>query len=202
MERAADQVLDGCVDLDPIDPPSRRRSSDGRSVWVEPVAAQFTSEAILAEEERILTWALDVHTDQPAASPTVTTTGLDVLQADAAAAVEAQLAAQGEAGAGGVHPQFARGVAIGRSMADVMRAWALADGISRPWNGVPLPTGPGLWVGGAGCGTGGFPAADGAAVLPHLDGPVPVVPTAHLRDRGVRRRGGRGAPGDGRARTA
>jgi conjugative relaxase-like TrwC/TraI family protein len=87
VEYAADQVLDGCVDLDPIDPTGRRRGSDGRSVWVEPVTGQFTSEAILAEEERVLSWALDAHTDQPAPSATVTTDGLDVLQADAAAAV-------------------------------------------------------------------------------------------------------------------
>jgi conjugative relaxase-like TrwC/TraI family protein len=87
VERAADQVLDGCIDLDPTDPTSRRRRSDGRSVWIEPVAAQFTSDAILAEEERILTWALDAHSDQPAPSLTVQAEGLDVLQADAASAV-------------------------------------------------------------------------------------------------------------------
>jgi hypothetical protein len=87
VERAADQVLAGCVDLDPTDPTSRRRRSDGRSVWVEPVAAQFTFEAILAEEERILTWALDAQSDQPAPSPTARTEGLDVVQADAARAV-------------------------------------------------------------------------------------------------------------------
>ena len=103
VERAADQVLDGCVDLDPTDPTGRRRRSDGRSVWVEPIAAQFTSEAILAEEERILTWALDAHADQPAPSPTVRTDGLDVLQADAAAAVAGHdrlVVVVGPAGAG------------------------------------------------------------------------------------------------------
>jgi conjugative relaxase-like TrwC/TraI family protein len=51
VERAADQVLAGCVDLDPTDPQGRRRGSDGRSVWIEPVATQFTSDVILAEEE-------------------------------------------------------------------------------------------------------------------------------------------------------
>jgi conjugative relaxase-like TrwC/TraI family protein len=86
VDRAADQVLEACVDLDPTDQTSRRRGSDGRSVWVEPVAAQFTSKAILAEEERILTWAIDAHSDQPSPSPTVRTEGLDALQADAAAA--------------------------------------------------------------------------------------------------------------------
>ena len=103
VERCADQVLDGCVDLDPVDPAGRRRQSDGRSVWVEPIAAQFTSDAVLAEEERILSWALDVHADQRAPSPTVDTAGLDVLQADAAAAVAGHdrlVVVVGPAGAG------------------------------------------------------------------------------------------------------
>lgn len=103
LEHAADQVLDGCVDLDPSDLAGRRRGSDGRSVWVEPIAGQFTSEAILAEEERILVWALDAHADEPAPSPTVTTAGLDVLQADAARAVAGHqrlVVVVGPAGAG------------------------------------------------------------------------------------------------------
>jgi membrane-associated phospholipid phosphatase len=61
--------------------------------------------------------------------------------------LEQQLAAQGADGPGGVHPQFTRGVAIGRAMAERMKQWAAADGFARAWNGVPLPTGPGLWVG-------------------------------------------------------
>jgi flagellar biosynthesis GTPase FlhF len=72
-------------------------------VWVEPIAAQFTSEAILAEEERILSWVVDAHTDQPAPSLTVTTDELDVLQADAAAAVAGHdrlVVVVGPAGAG------------------------------------------------------------------------------------------------------
>jgi conjugative relaxase-like TrwC/TraI family protein len=86
LEEACNRVVDGCVDLDPPGPVTRR-ASDGRSVWLEPVAPQFTSDTILAEEESILTWAMEAQADDPAPSPTVIRTGLDVLQADAAAAV-------------------------------------------------------------------------------------------------------------------
>jgi conjugative relaxase-like TrwC/TraI family protein len=86
LEAACVRVLDQCVDLDP---PSQvtRRSSDGRSVWLEPVAPHFTSDTILAEEESILAWAIDAQSDEPSPSATVVRAGLDVLQADAAAAV-------------------------------------------------------------------------------------------------------------------
>ena len=47
----------------------------------------FTSETILAEEEHVLAWAMDAQAEEPAPSPTVVRAGLDVLQADAAAAV-------------------------------------------------------------------------------------------------------------------
>jgi conjugative relaxase-like TrwC/TraI family protein len=87
LERAADQVIEHCVDLDPPEERSRRRMSDGRSVWLEPTAAQITSDAILAEEETVLAWAIDAHADEPCPSITVDRDGLDVLQADAAAAV-------------------------------------------------------------------------------------------------------------------
>ena len=86
LERACDQVIDACVDLDPPGLVTRR-ASDGRSVWLEPVAPHFTSDAILAEEEHVLAWAMDAQADEPAPSPTVVRAGLDVLQADAAAAV-------------------------------------------------------------------------------------------------------------------
>ena len=70
LERACDQVIDHCVDLDP--PPSRvrRRASDGRSIWLEPIAAHFTSDTILAEEERVLAWAMDAQADEPEPSTT------------------------------------------------------------------------------------------------------------------------------------
>jgi hypothetical protein len=65
---------------------------------------------------------------------------------DAAAALERQLVAQGAEGPGPQHQQFTRGVAIGRAWGEAMRVWGLADGITRPWDGVPLPTGAGLWT--------------------------------------------------------
>jgi len=91
IEQAADRFIERCVDLDPGRGVSGRvRGSDGRSEWIEPVAAHITSEAILAQEEAILTWALDVHSYAPAPSTNQHGQGLDVLQRDAAAAVGGQ----------------------------------------------------------------------------------------------------------------
>ena len=86
IEHAADRMLERCVDLDPPDA-TQRRSSDGRSLWIEPTAPRFTSEAVLVQEERILTWAMDAQADPASPSRTVDRAGLDVLQADAAASV-------------------------------------------------------------------------------------------------------------------
>ncbi len=86
IERAADRVLEHCVDLDPPDS-TLRRASDGRSVWIEPTAPRFTSEMVLAQEEHIVSWAIETNLDPPAPSKTVDPSGLDVLQADAAASV-------------------------------------------------------------------------------------------------------------------
>jgi conjugative relaxase-like TrwC/TraI family protein len=86
IERFADGVLEHCVDLDPPDITSRR-ASDGRSLWIEPTALRYSSDAVLIEEEHILTWAIDAHADPQAPSRTVDRDGLDVLQGDAAAAV-------------------------------------------------------------------------------------------------------------------
>ncbi len=86
IEHAADRVLERCVDLDPPDA-TQRRESDGRSLWIEPTAPRFTSEAVLVEEERILTWAIDAQADPASPSRTVERAGLDVLQGDAAASV-------------------------------------------------------------------------------------------------------------------
>lgn len=88
VERAVDRFIEQCVDLDPARGVSGRvRGSDGRSEWIEPVAAHITSEEILAQEEAILTWALDADSVDLQPSLTVRTEGLDVLQRDAAAAV-------------------------------------------------------------------------------------------------------------------
>jgi DNA transposition AAA+ family ATPase len=102
IERCADEVLERCFDLDPPNPTSRRLS-DGRSVWIEPTAPRFTSEAVLVEEERILTWAMDAQAVQAVPSRTVERTGLDVLQAEAAASVAGEdrlVLVVGPAGAG------------------------------------------------------------------------------------------------------
>jgi conjugative relaxase-like TrwC/TraI family protein len=87
LERLCDQVIEHCVQLDPADAAARRRSSDGRSMWLEPTAPHLTSEHVLAEEERVLTWAIDAHISDPKPSTTVDCGDLDVLQANAAAAV-------------------------------------------------------------------------------------------------------------------
>ena len=87
LEAACDRVIDHSVDLDPPDGQVRRRASDGRSVWIEPTAAHLTTDAILTEEEHVLTWAMDAQVDGPDPSTSLDRDGLDVLQADAAAAV-------------------------------------------------------------------------------------------------------------------
>ncbi|WP_350170096.1 MobF family relaxase [Ilumatobacter fluminis] len=101
LERATDRVLDDCVDLDPTG--QTRRRSDGRSVWIEPSARHHTSEAILAQEEHIISWAIDHQTTPPDPSTTVDTAGLDLMQAEAAATVagtERLVLVVGPAGAG------------------------------------------------------------------------------------------------------
>jgi AAA domain len=88
LEQATDQVIEQCVDLDPphVDT-TRVRRSDGRSVRIEPIAAHITSDKILSQEERILTWAMDAQVHEPQPSPSVAAEGLDVMQRDAAGAV-------------------------------------------------------------------------------------------------------------------
>ena len=61
LERAADRVVEQCTSLDPPAPGGPTRASDGRSVWLAPVEAHLTDERILAEEERILAYAIDAH---------------------------------------------------------------------------------------------------------------------------------------------
>jgi conjugative relaxase-like TrwC/TraI family protein len=102
LERSTDRVIEGLVDLDPTDT-TPRRASDGRSVWIEPTAPRFTSDEVLAQEEQILTWAMDVQMEPPAPSTSVDRGGLDVLQGEAAAAVagdDGLVLVVGPAGAG------------------------------------------------------------------------------------------------------
>src|SRR5215216_1385410 len=86
LERATDHVLAQLVDLDPPGD-TLRRGSDDRSVWIEPTAPRYTSEAVLAQEEAILNWAMAAQADPAVPSTTVDRDGLDPLQADAAASV-------------------------------------------------------------------------------------------------------------------
>ena len=86
LDRAVDRVLGECVVLDP-EGDGTRRQSDGRSVWIEPVAAQVTSRQVLAQEEAILAWVAKAQLGDPQPSTTVTRGELDVLQFAAAAAV-------------------------------------------------------------------------------------------------------------------
>ena len=86
VDRAVSSVIYAQQDLDPLsDEPVRR--SDGRSVWMDPDLPHLTDARILEQEERILDFAIEAQADQPARSDTVDRNGLDVLQADAAAAV-------------------------------------------------------------------------------------------------------------------
>lgn len=87
IERVADAAIERCVDLDPTNCGGPRRQSDGRSLWLEPTASHITTNAILSEEELVLSWALDAQADEPAPSVSVDTGRLDVLQAEAARAV-------------------------------------------------------------------------------------------------------------------
>ena len=74
---------------------------------------------------------------------------LSYLFPDVAAAMDQQLATEGVGPNGRVHPQFTRGLAIGKAMGDVMVAWANADGFSVPWTNPPfapyLSGTPGVW---------------------------------------------------------
>ena len=86
LDAAVDTVLADCVDLDPTDTGAHRRS-DGRSVWIEPIAKQCSSEHVLAQEEHIVTFALDAQTSDPSPSTSVVDPRLDDGQRVSASAV-------------------------------------------------------------------------------------------------------------------
>jgi conjugative relaxase-like TrwC/TraI family protein len=87
LDASVNTVLESCIDLDPIIESTSRRGSDGRSVWIEPITNQSTSEHILTQEEHIVTWALDAQADDPTPSPTIADTALDDGQHASASAV-------------------------------------------------------------------------------------------------------------------
>ena len=176
LDRAVDRVLGECVVLDPEgDGPQRR--SDGRSVWIEPVAAQVTSRQVLAQEEAVLTRVLDAQLDDASPSTTVTRGELDVLQFDAAAAVAGEdrvVVIVGPAGTGktttldaavsdlhrhsrpvfGVAPTAKAAKVLGRetgmrtdTVAKLLHEWARPVGPGQQWR---LPAGTTLIVDEAG----------------------------------------------------
>jgi conjugative relaxase-like TrwC/TraI family protein len=102
LDAAVDTVLGECVDLDPTDTGPRRRS-DGRSVWIEPIAKQSTSAHVLAQEEHIISFALDAQTPEASPSATIAVGRLDDAQRSAASAVagyDRLVVVVGPAGAG------------------------------------------------------------------------------------------------------
>lgn len=63
----------------------------------------------------------------------------------AAPSLDLLLEEQGGAGPGNVHPQFTRGVTLGRAAADAAITHVMNDGFTTPWTGA-VPVGPGLWT--------------------------------------------------------
>jgi conjugative relaxase-like TrwC/TraI family protein len=103
IEAACDRVVERCVSLDPPQPHGPVRVSDGRSISLAPTEPHLTHEHVLVQEERILLFAMEAHEAPARLSPTVDRAGLDVLQADAAAAVAGEdrlVLVVGPAGAG------------------------------------------------------------------------------------------------------
>lgn len=63
----------------------------------------------------------------------------------AATALEQRVQMEANAGPGNVHPEFTRGVAIGRAAGDWMVARVQNDQFTTPWTGT-IPTGPGIFI--------------------------------------------------------
>ncbi|MGH9228758.1 MAG: AAA family ATPase [Acidimicrobiales bacterium] len=194
VERACDRVIAGCTRLDPPEARAPVRASDGRSIWLPPSDPYVTHERILAQEERILSFALDAH-DRPAQpSTTLDRDGLDVFQADAAAAVAGNdrlVLVVGPAGTGKTtalrravadlshHGRPVFGVAPTAKAAKVLRdeTGMEADTLAkllhewrrvRPLESFRLPPGGTVVVDEAGmCGTGALDELVGLAVAQH-----------------------------------
>jgi conjugative relaxase-like TrwC/TraI family protein len=116
LEHATDQVLDTHIDLDPA-ATGATRASDGRSIWIDPDLPHLSHDRVLAQEERILTWAIAAQDPEPAPSVTVDATGLDPLQADTARAVAGHdplVLVVGPAGTGKTTMLGAAGTDLGR----------------------------------------------------------------------------------------
>ena len=87
LERSIDAVLDTCINLDPANDATPRRTSDGRSIWIEPIASRATSIHVLEQEERILNFATAAQLDPPTHSTTIDAPVLDDGQYEAATAI-------------------------------------------------------------------------------------------------------------------
>jgi membrane-associated phospholipid phosphatase len=90
----------------------------------------------------------------------------------AAATLEQQVIAEGNEGAGEVHPQFILGLASGRSAGDASIRHVQGDRFTSPWTGT-VPTGPGLWT------------ANGPPAGATLGGAVPYFMTSGSQFRPV-----------------
>lgn len=64
---------------------------------------------------------------------------------NAAEALEERVLVEGDAGPGNVHPQFTRGLVLGRSAGDALIERAKNDHFTAPWTGT-VPVGPGMWI--------------------------------------------------------
>lgn len=125
LEHATDQVLDTHVDLDPATT-GATRASDGRSIWVDPDLPHLSHDRVLAQEERILSWAIATRDSELAPSATVDSAGLDPLQADTARAVAGHdplVLVVGPAGAG-------KTTALGAAATDLARHHRPAFGVA------------------------------------------------------------------------
>jgi len=91
LDRGLDKVLEACVGLDPDSADSAAsevsRRSDGRSVWIEPVAPRWSSQQVIDQELDLLAWTLAAQGLEPSPSQSIERGHLDVVQAAAAAEV-------------------------------------------------------------------------------------------------------------------
>ena len=88
LDRAVDTVIEQCVGLDPDRPAGDEgRGSDGRSMWIEPVAPRWSSQLVIDQELDLLAWTLAAQDPEPSPSRSIERGHLDVVQAAAAAEV-------------------------------------------------------------------------------------------------------------------
>ena len=87
---------------------------------------------------------------------------LSALSPSDADALEAQLTTFGQDASGWTHPQYTRGVSVGRAAGRAMAEWANHDGFSLPWDeSMRNASGPGIWEGAPAVGTAPRPAPAG-----------------------------------------